>query len=68
LKVYVTPSAQIGRLIENLSQGMDAGSFKFAVNDHQRHEQTAHSHSSSYTGSEWTVERNINEMMRDMQG
>ncbi|KAF8352307.1 hypothetical protein F5887DRAFT_23796 [Amanita rubescens] len=57
-KVYYSSPAQIGRLIENLSQGMDSGSFNFTGNARR----PGHSASSSLSmapstnDTHWTVE------------
>ncbi|KAJ3757176.1 hypothetical protein EV360DRAFT_46599 [Lentinula raphanica] len=66
-KVYYTSSAQIGRLIENLSQGMDAGTFNFS----QGQADNSHSATSSMTGhtnSEYlTVEERLEHMLGAMK-
>lgn len=62
LQVYMTPSAQIGRLVEDLSQGMEAGSFNFSG---------AHGHSTTSSISEndvnWTVEERLEHMLGAMR-
>ncbi|KAI1788495.1 hypothetical protein LXA43DRAFT_1097318 [Ganoderma leucocontextum] len=71
-KVFFSTSAQIGRLIENLSHGMDAGSFNILPGQGQgasRHAQPGHSTSSSL-GSDadmpWTVEERLERMLGSM--
>ncbi|TBU46979.1 hypothetical protein BD309DRAFT_952854 [Dichomitus squalens] len=71
-KVFFSSSAQIGRLIENLSHGLDAGSFNIMPGQAQaqsRHPQPGHSTSSSL-GSEadmrWTVEERLEHMLGSM--
>ncbi|KAL6307923.1 hypothetical protein BKA93DRAFT_766564 [Sparassis latifolia] len=63
-KVFFSSSAQIGRLIENMSRGMDAGSFNIAPDHPQAH--LGHSTSTSF-GSEsdahWTVEERLEQML-----
>ncbi|KIL68589.1 hypothetical protein M378DRAFT_176734 [Amanita muscaria Koide BX008] len=67
-KVYYSTSTQIGRLIENLSQGMDSGSFKFSSNPPQ----TGHSASSSLSlqpstnDAHWTVEERLEHMLESI--
>ncbi|KAI0747644.1 hypothetical protein C8Q80DRAFT_1219125 [Daedaleopsis nitida] len=66
-KVFFSSSAQIGRLIENLSRGTDAGSFNITTSRSQAH--PGHSVSSSL-GSEadirWTVEERLEHMLGSM--
>jgi serine/arginine repetitive matrix protein 2 len=59
-KVFYSSSAQIGRLIENLSQGMEAGSFNFLPEGHP--------HASSLHSDElhWTVEERLDHMLHSM--
>jgi len=61
--VFYSSSAQIGRLIENLSQGMESGSFNFLPNH-----RPGHSTSSSLTESDmhWTVEERLEHMLGSM--
>ncbi|KAG7452682.1 uncharacterized protein BT62DRAFT_925232 [Guyanagaster necrorhizus] len=64
-KVFYSSSAQIGRLIENISQGMEAGSFNFrTVNP------PVHSPSSSLSTFDngWTVEERLDHMIGSMKG
>ncbi|KAK0210577.1 hypothetical protein DFS33DRAFT_1483647 [Desarmillaria ectypa] len=64
-KVFYSSSAQIGRLIENISQGMEAGSFNFrAANP------PVHSPSSSLSTFDngWTVEERLDHMIGSMKG
>jgi hypothetical protein len=63
LQVYMTPSAQIGRLIEDLSQGLDAGSFNFSLA--QPADTLVHSTTSSM--SDWTVEERLEHMLGAMR-
>jgi serine/arginine repetitive matrix protein 2 len=61
VQVFYSSSAQIGRLIENLSQGMDAGSFNILPNT-----RSGHSHSSSLQSESdihWTVEERLEHML-----
>ncbi|KAJ4488031.1 hypothetical protein J3R30DRAFT_882868 [Lentinula aciculospora] len=63
-KVYYTSSAQIGRLIENLSQGMDAGTFNFS----QEYSHSATSSMTGHTGSDYlTVEERLEHMLGAMK-
>ncbi|KAF8894697.1 hypothetical protein BD779DRAFT_1669167 [Infundibulicybe gibba] len=65
-KVFYSSSAQIGRLIENLSQGMDAGSFNFAMPTNRV---PGHSASSSMsTKNEWSVEEQLEHMLGTVGG
>ncbi|KII89004.1 hypothetical protein PLICRDRAFT_160024 [Plicaturopsis crispa FD-325 SS-3] len=64
-KVFYSSSAQIGRLIENMSQGMEAGSFNIMPDM-----PTTHSHSSSFqsgSGMHWTVEERLEHMIGAME-
>ncbi|CAA7265440.1 unnamed protein product [Cyclocybe aegerita] len=65
-KVFYSSSAQIGRLIENLSQGADAGSFNFLPNLPSRG--PGHSASSSLSTNDinWTVEERLERMLGQM--
>ncbi|KAJ3856327.1 hypothetical protein EV368DRAFT_78835 [Lentinula lateritia] len=63
-KVYYTSSAQIGRLIENLSQGMDAGAFNFS----QGQAEYSHSATSSMTGHTGTDYLTVEERLEHMLG
>ncbi|KAJ3512524.1 hypothetical protein NLJ89_g3468 [Agrocybe chaxingu] len=65
-KVFYSSSAQIGRLIENLSQGADAGSFNFLPNLPSRG--PGHSTSSSLSTNDinWTVEERLERMLGQM--
>ncbi|KAF9466343.1 hypothetical protein BDZ94DRAFT_1233950 [Collybia nuda] len=63
-KVFYSSSAQIGRLIENLSQGMEAGTFNFLPN-----RAPGHSASSSLSTNDlhWTVEERLEHMLGSMR-
>ncbi|KAJ7470608.1 hypothetical protein FB451DRAFT_1254284 [Mycena latifolia] len=63
-KVFYSSSAQIGRLIENISQGMEAGSFNILPNH-----QLGHSASSSLSEAEmnWTVEERLEHMLHGLR-
>lgn len=65
LQVFYSSSAQIGRLIESLSQGMDAGSFNFRSN-----RSIGHSASSSVSTNDinWTVEERLEHMLGAISG
>ncbi|OBZ75877.1 hypothetical protein A0H81_04772 [Grifola frondosa] len=65
-KVFFSSSAQIGRLIENLSRGTDAGSFNIAPERSQAH--VGHSTSSSVGSDDmrWTVEERLEHMLGSM--
>ncbi|KAJ3792694.1 hypothetical protein GGU11DRAFT_474601 [Lentinula aff. detonsa] len=66
-KVYYTSSAQIGRLIENLSQGMDAGTFNFSQG-HVEYSQSATSSMTGHTVSDYlTVEERLEHMLGAMK-
>ncbi|KAI0781338.1 hypothetical protein BD413DRAFT_600720 [Trametes elegans] len=72
-KVFFSSSAQIGRLIENLSRGMDAGSFNIMPGQEGRAQGAAgHSKASSSVGSDaemrWTVEEERLEHMLGSMG
>lgn len=58
VKVFYSSTAQIGQLIENLSQGMDSGSFNFSPNSSQ----LGHSTSSSLS----TNDANLYEQLEFM--
>ncbi|KAI0318345.1 hypothetical protein OF83DRAFT_34164 [Amylostereum chailletii] len=62
-KVFFSSSAQIGRLIDNLSQGTDSGSFNVVPTS--SHTATSyHSESSAH----WTVEERLEHMLGSMNG
>lgn len=65
-KVFHSSSAQIGRLIESLSQGVDSGSFNFLPNVSNRG--PGHSASSSLSTNDinWTVEERLDRMLGAM--
>ncbi|KAF8803510.1 hypothetical protein BYT27DRAFT_7303490 [Phlegmacium glaucopus] len=65
-KVFHSSSAQIGRLIESLSQGVDSGSFNFLPNMPGRG--PGHSASSSLSTNDinWTVEERLDRMLGAM--
>jgi len=66
-KMFFSSSAQIGRLIENLSRGKDAGSFNITPERPQPH--LGHSVSSSFaseTDMSWTVEERLEHMLGAM--
>jgi len=66
-KVFYSTSEQIGRLIESLSQGADAGSFNFLPNmppsDRPSHSKTS---SLSTNDINWTVEERLERMLGAM--
>lgn len=61
-KVFHSSSAQIGRLIESLSQGVDSGSFNITPNTNRG---PGHSASSSLSTNDinWTVEERLDRML-----
>ncbi|KAJ7489857.1 hypothetical protein B0H11DRAFT_2010682 [Mycena galericulata] len=63
-KVFYSSSAQIGRLIENISQGMEAGSFNILPSH-----PLGHSTSSSLSETEmnWTVEERLDHMLHGLR-
>jgi serine/arginine repetitive matrix protein 2 len=68
----MSPSAQIGRLIENLSQGLDAGTFNFSMvqsgpSGPLYGMNQGHSASSSMSEN-WTVEQRLDHMLGSMRG
>lgn len=63
-QVYMTPSAQIGRLIEDLSQGMEAGSFNFSGTQGLGHSTTS---SMSENDMNWSVEERLEQMLGAMR-
>ncbi|EGN95456.1 hypothetical protein SERLA73DRAFT_60019 [Serpula lacrymans var. lacrymans S7.3] len=64
-KVFYSSSTQIGRLIENLSQGMDSGSFNFVPNLPPGHSTPSSFHSD--TDMHWTVEERLEHMLGSMK-
>ena len=70
LQVFFSSSAQIGRLIENLSRGMDAGSFNIMPGQGGRSQGPVGHSTSSSLGSEadmrWTVEERLEHMLGSM--
>ncbi|KAJ7582846.1 hypothetical protein C8J56DRAFT_955897 [Mycena floridula] len=63
-QIYVTPSAHIGRLIEDLSQGLEAGSFNFAAANGFGHSATS---SMSENELNWSVEERLDRMLGAMR-
>ncbi|KAF7304657.1 hypothetical protein MKEN_01179600 [Mycena kentingensis (nom. inval.)] len=62
-KVYYSSPTEIGRLIENISSGIDSGSFNILAN-----RPVVHSSSSSVSeGADWTVEQRIDHMLAGVQ-
>jgi len=63
-KVFYSPSNNIGRLIEELSQGLDAGTFNFLPN-----RPPGHSPSSSMSTNEmtWNLEERLDEMIQTVK-
>jgi len=59
-KVFYSSSAHIGRLIESLSQGMDAGSFNFGNLPPDR---STPSSIHSDTDAQWTIEEKLEHML-----
>lgn len=61
-KVFHSSSAQIGRLIESLSQGVDSGAFNILPNTSRG---PGHSASSSLSTNDinWTVEERLDRML-----
>jgi serine/arginine repetitive matrix protein 2 len=60
-KVFYSSPAEIGRLIENISEGMNAGSFNFLPGNG-----TGHSNVSSLSDVHWTVEERLDHMLGSM--
>ena len=60
-KVFFSSSAQIGRLIDNLSQGAEAGSFNI-LPDAQTHAPRPSESSSAH----WTVEERLEHMLNSL--
>lgn len=63
-QVFYSSSNQIGRLIENLSEGREAGSFNFLPT-----KRPGHSTSSSFQSDadiHWTVEERLEHMLGSM--
>jgi serine/arginine repetitive matrix protein 2 len=68
-KVFYSSSAQIGRLIENLSQGMESGSFNIKPSGTPgSHSHSSSFHSSSDADMNWTVEERLEHMLGVMGG
>src|ERR1700731_3746158 len=65
-QVYYSSSAQIGRLIENLSQGMDAGSFNFSMPNSPAGRSNPSSYHSSENGMHWTIEETLDHMLKSV--
>ncbi|KAI9056894.1 hypothetical protein FKP32DRAFT_1615711 [Trametes sanguinea] len=69
-KVFFSSSQQIGRLIENLSRGMDAGSFNIMPGQASASQGHVGHSTSSSIGSEadmrWTVEERLEHMLGSM--
>jgi hypothetical protein len=59
-KVFFSSSAQIGRLIDNLSQGAEAGSFNILPGAH------APSRPSESSSADWTVEERLENMLSSL--
>ena len=70
LQVFFSSSAQIGRLIENLSRGMDAGSFNITPGRGApapaRHGHSVTSSLGSETDMRWTMEERLEHMLGSM--
>jgi len=66
-KVFYSSSEQIGRLIENLSRGMDAGSFNFLPNPTPGTSNHSASSSLSTNDMHWTVEERLEHMLGSMR-
>ncbi len=67
MQVFFSSSAQIGRLIENMSRDMDAGSFN--ITPERVHGHAAHSASSSVGSAadmRWTLEERLEHMLGSM--
>ncbi|KAH7910643.1 hypothetical protein BJ138DRAFT_1173017 [Hygrophoropsis aurantiaca] len=64
-KVFYSSPTQIGRLIENLSQGMDAGSFNFGPNLPPDRSTPSSFHSDA--DMHWTVEERLEHMLGSMR-
>ena len=63
LQVFFSSSAQIGRLIENLSKGMDSGSFNILP---QRHSHATSQSAGSSSEVQWTVEERLEQLLGSM--
>lgn len=64
-QIYYSSSAQIGRLIESLSQGMDSGSFNFIPTHLSDRSSPSSFHSSG--DNHWTVEERLEHMLGSMR-
>jgi serine/arginine repetitive matrix protein 2 len=64
IQVFFSSSAHIGRLIENLSKGLDSGSFNILPNQPQSHATTPSLGSESDV--RWTVEERLEHMLGSM--
>lgn len=64
-QIYYSSSAQIGRLIESLSQGMDSGSFNFVPTHMSDRSSPSSFHSSG--DNHWTVEERLEQMLGAMR-
>ncbi|KAF7968557.1 hypothetical protein HWV62_30089 [Athelia sp. TMB] len=64
-KIFYSSSNQIGRLIENLSEGQDAGSFNFTPSKRPGH--SAKSSFQSDGDINWTVEERLEHMLGSMK-
>jgi hypothetical protein len=64
MQVFYSSSAQIGKLIENLSQGMESGSFNFQLpNSYPPGRSNPSSFHSEATDAHWTVEERLEHML-----
>jgi len=64
-KIFFSSSAHIGRLIENLSKGLDSGSFNILPNRPVSHATTPSMGSES--DMRWTVEERLESMLGSME-
>lgn len=62
-EVFSAPSAQIGRILEDLSSGQDAGHFKFALDDGNLATTSGYGHSTSSL----TVEDKLDQMIGSLR-
>ncbi|KAJ8522916.1 hypothetical protein ONZ45_g585 [Pleurotus djamor] len=65
-KVFYSSPAQIGRIIEDLSQNTDAGSFNIMPSLPGKATATGHSTTSSVSEANWTVEERLEHMLGSM--
>lgn len=62
IQVFYSSTAHIGRLIENLSQGMDSGTFNFTPSSSR----PGHSASSSLSANDLSMEEKLEQVLASL--